>query len=89
MGENFSEIQKKIMMNIGKILEILKPLSRYCHDNKIPQPIYEVDIVRDNKVWICCRSGRYSGTAIGDTYEDVLPKAIEKFVANFPYPYRN
>jgi hypothetical protein len=69
-------------MNIEKILEMLKPLSRYCHDNKIPQPVYEVDRVRDNKVWICCRSGSYSEIAIGDTYEDVLLKAIEKFVAN-------
>ena len=69
-------------MNIEKILEMLKPLSRYCHDNKIPQPVYEVDRVRDNQVWICCRSGHYSGIAIGDTYEDVLLKAIEKFVAN-------
>jgi len=69
-------------MNIEKILETVKPLSKYCHDKKIPQPVYEVDIVRDNKVWVCCRSGRYSGTAIGDTYEDVLPKAIEKFIAN-------
>ena len=69
-------------MNIEKILEMLKPLSRYCHDNKIPQPVYEVDKVRDNKVWICCRSGSCSGIAIGDTYEDVLLKAIEKFVAN-------
>ncbi len=69
-------------MNIEKILETVKPLSKYCNDKKIPQPVYEVDIVRDNKVWVCCRSGRYSGTAVGDTYEDVLLKAIEKFVAN-------
>ena len=89
MGENFPEIQKKINMNIGRILEILKPLSRYCHDNKIPQPVYEVDIVRNDKIWICCRSGSCSGTAIGDAYEDVLSKEIENFVANFPYPYRN
>ena len=70
------------------MLEIVRPLSRYCHDNKIPQPVYEVDIVRDNKVWVRCRSGRYSGTAIGDIYEDVLLKAIEKFVANCPCPYQ-
>ena len=75
-------------MNIGKILEILKPFSKYCNDNKIPQPVFEVDIVRDNKIWICCRLGRYSGTAIGDIYEDVLLKAIEKFVTNCPCPYK-
>ena len=75
-------------MNIGKMLEIVRPLSRYCQDNKISQPVYEVDIVRDNKVWVCCRSGNYSGTAIGDTYEEVLHKAVEKFDANFPYPYQ-
>jgi len=87
MEENFPEIQKKIIMNIEKMLEMVKPLSKYCHDNKIPQPVYEVDIVRDNKVWVCCRSGNYSGIAMGDTYEDVLPKAIKNYVANFPYPY--
>ena len=76
-------------MNIEKILETVKPLSKYCYDKKIPQPVYEVDIVRDNKVWVCCRSGRYSGTAVGDTYEDVLFKATEKFVANCPSPYKN
>ena len=76
-------------MDIGKIVKLLKPFSKYCHDNKIPQPVFEVDIVRDNKIWVCCRSGNYSGTAIGDIYEDVLLKATEKFVANCPSPYKN
>jgi hypothetical protein len=74
-------------MNIKKVLVILKPLSKYCHDNKIQQPVYEVDMVRNNKVWICCHSGRFSGIAIGDIYEDVLSDAIQNFVANFPFPY--
>lgn len=76
-------------MNIRTVSEIVKPLSKYCRDNNISQPVFEVDIVRDNKVWVCCRSGNYSGTAIGDIYEDVLLKAIEKFVANCPSPYKN
>ena len=75
-------------MNIRTVSEIVKPLSKYCCDNNIPQPVYEVDIVRGNKIWICCRSGSCLGTAIGDIYEDVLSKAIEKFVAKFPYPYK-
>ena len=75
-------------MNRVNILEILKPLSRYCHDNEIPQPVCEIDMVRGDKIWICCRSGHYEGIAIGDTCEEVLLKAIESFVANFPYQYQ-
>jgi hypothetical protein len=74
--------KRMILRCIRTVSEIVKPLSKYCYDNKIQQPVYEVDMVRNNKVWICCRSGSYSGIAIGDTYEDVLLKAIEKFVAN-------
>ena len=87
MRENFFR-KTKTIMNIEKVLGILKPLSKYCRDNKIQQPIYEVDMVRNNKVWICCHSGRFSGTAIGDIYEDVLSEAIQNFVDNFPYPYK-
>jgi hypothetical protein len=76
-------------MNIRTVSEIVKPLSKYCRDNNISQPVFEVDIVRDNKIWVCCRSGCYSGTAIGDIYEDVLSEAIEKFVANCQDPYKN
>ena len=76
-------------MDIKITLEIVKPLSKYCSDNEIPKPVYEIDTVRDNKVWVRCHSGYYSGTAIGDTYEDALSKAIEKFVANFPFPFKN
>ena len=75
-------------MDIKTTLEIVKPLSQYCNDNEIHQPVYEVDVVRGDKVWVCCRSGCYSGTAIGDTYEDALSEAIEKFVANFPFPFK-
>lgn len=74
-------------MNRGKFLEILKPLSRYCQDNGIPQPVCEIDMVRGDKIWICCRSGHYAGIAIGDIYEDVLSDAIQNFVANFSFPY--
>ena len=75
-------------MNRVNILEILKPLSRYCHDNGIPQPVCEIDMVRGDKIWICCRSGHYAGIAIGDTCEETLLKAIEIFVANCPCPYQ-
>lgn len=75
-------------MNIRTISEIVKPLSKYCCDNNIPQPVCEIDVVRGGKVWICCRSGHYSGIAIGDIYEDVLSEAIQNFVANFSYPYK-
>ncbi len=72
-------------MNIRTVSEIVKPLSKYCRDNNIPQPVCEIDVVRGGKVWICCRSGHYSGIAIGDIYEDVLSEAIQNFVANFSY----
>lgn len=75
-------------MDIKITLEMLDPLVRYCRDNNIPRPVCEMDMVRGGKVWICCRSGRFSGTAIGDIYEDVLSEAIQNFVANFPYPYK-
>lgn len=75
-------------MNRGKVLKILEPLSRYCQDNGIPQPVCEVDMVWNNKIWICCRSGHYEGIAVGDTCEKVLLEAIEKFVANCPCPYQ-
>ena len=76
-------------MNIRTISEIVKPLSKYCYDNNISQPVCEIDVVRGGKVWICCRSGSFSGIAIGDIYEDVLSEAIEKFVANCQDPYKN
>lgn len=89
INERNKSEKQKIIMDIKITLEMLDPLVRYCRDNNISRPVCEMDTVRGNKVWVCCRSGSYSGTAIGDTYENALSKAIEKFVANFPFPFKN